>query len=68
MPRASAADAAWAGEMIDRQVEHITRLIDDLLDLSRISRNQLELRKQQTELREVVNAAVEISTPVIAQS
>jgi PAS domain S-box-containing protein len=68
MPRASAADAAWAGEMIDRQVEHLTRLIDDLLDLSRISRNQLELRKQQTELREVVNAAVEISTPVIAQS
>ena len=54
--------------MIDRQVQHLTRLIDDLLDVSRISRNKLELRRQRTELKDIVNAAVEISSPVIDQN
>ena len=35
----------WAREVIDRQVQHVTRLIDDLLDVSRITRGRIELRK-----------------------
>jgi signal transduction histidine kinase/ActR/RegA family two-component response regulator len=66
--RQSAEDMHWASDMIDRQVRHLTRLIDDLLDVSRISRNKLEVRRQQTELKDIVNAAVEISGPVIDQN
>jgi signal transduction histidine kinase len=35
----------WAREVIDRQVQHVTRLIDDLLDVFRITRGRIELRK-----------------------
>ena len=35
----------WAREVIDRQVQHVTRLIDDLLDVFRIARGRIELRK-----------------------
>jgi PAS domain S-box-containing protein len=57
----------WGRDVIDRQVEHLTRLIDDLMDISRITRNQLVLRKQRIELAEVVNGAVETSRPLIEQ-
>ena len=57
----------WGWDVIDRQVEHLTRLIDDLLDISRITRNKLELRKQRVELAEVIRGAVESSRPVIEQ-
>jgi len=60
-------NALWAGSMIERQVKHLTRLIDDLLDISRINRNKLELRSQKTDLRDVLNAAVETSTPMIEE-
>jgi PAS domain S-box-containing protein len=58
----------WASDVIDRQVDHLTRLIDDLLDVSRISRNKLELRRQRIALQDVVWGAVEISRPVIDQN
>ncbi len=58
-------DLRWSREVIERQVEHLTRLVDDLLDISRITRNKLELRKQRVELADVVNAAVEASRPLI---
>jgi PAS domain S-box-containing protein len=61
-------DVLWASEVIDRQVDHLTRLIDDLLDVSRISRNRLELRRQRIELQEVVRGAVEISKPTLDQN
>ena len=60
LKQSSAGDVLWASDMIDRQVQHLTRLIDDLLDVSRISRNKLELRRQRTDLKDIVNAAVEI--------
>jgi signal transduction histidine kinase/ActR/RegA family two-component response regulator len=44
---------------IERQVQHLTRLIDDLLDLTRITRNKLELQLQPCDLRQLVNHAVE---------
>jgi len=52
-------------DIIDRQVTHMVRLIDDLLDVSRISRNRLELRCERIELAAAVRQAVEASRPVI---
>jgi PAS domain S-box-containing protein len=54
-------------DVIDRQVDHLTRLIDDLLDVSRIARNKLELRKAQVVLADAVAGAVETSRPLIEQ-
>lgn len=55
----------WAKDVIDRQMNSLTQLIDDLMDVSRINRGKLELRKQQLELSQVVQAAVETSLPLI---
>lgn len=61
------AELRWSRDVIERQVDHLTHLIDDLLDISRITRNKLELRKQPVELTEVINSAVEASRPLIEQ-
>jgi CheY-like chemotaxis protein len=53
--------------VIDRQVSHLSRLIDDLLDVSRITRNRLDLRRQTVDLAEVVNGAVETSRQLIEE-
>jgi PAS domain S-box-containing protein len=55
----------WATEVIDRQVHQMTRLVDDLLDVSRITRGKIELRKQRVDLATIVNSAVEASRPLI---
>src|SRR5215213_4240927 len=47
----------WAGALIDRQVGHLSRLVDDLLDVSRIITNKITLRKEPLEIAEVVAAA-----------
>jgi PAS domain S-box-containing protein len=52
-------------EMINRQVQHMARLLDDLLDVSRISYNKLELRKERVELTAVIQSALETSRPLI---
>jgi CheY-like chemotaxis protein len=54
--------------MIERQLEQMVRLIDDLLDVSRITRGRLELRKQRVELADVVRSAVDTSRPLIEGS
>jgi PAS domain S-box-containing protein len=54
--------------LIDRQVQQMVRLIDDLLDLSRISRGKIELRKERIDLAEAINGAVETSRPLIEES
>lgn len=54
--------------MMDRQVEQLVRLIDDLLDVSRISRGKISLRKEVIELNTVLAAAVESSGTFIAES
>jgi signal transduction histidine kinase/ActR/RegA family two-component response regulator len=51
--------------MIERQVQQMVRLVDDLLDLSRISSGKLELRRKRIELAGVINAALEASHPLI---
>lgn len=53
--------------MMERQLGHMVRLIDDLLDLSRVSRGNLELKKERVELSAVVRNAVETSRPLIEQ-
>ncbi|HKY51363.1 MAG TPA: ATP-binding protein [Candidatus Limnocylindria bacterium] len=56
---------ARARETIERQVEHMTRLIDDLLDVSRITQGKIELRQEAVILSTLVARAVEAARPVI---
>jgi signal transduction histidine kinase len=55
-------EARWSREIIERQVQHLTRLVDDLLDISRITRNKLVLQKSRIELAEVIGGAVDSSS------
>jgi two-component system CheB/CheR fusion protein len=58
-------ELAWAGGVLDRQVQQLGRLVDDLLDVSRITRGMIELRKEVIDLAEVVGRAVETSRPLV---
>jgi PAS domain S-box-containing protein len=60
--RPEAVDAA--SEMLERQVGQLRRLVDDLLDMSRISRGKIELRKARVELASIVDQAVEAARPL----
>ena len=53
----------WAWEVIDRQVTQMVRIVDDLLDISRITRKKLVLRKERVKLEDVVQGALEASRP-----
>ena len=53
--------------VIERQVAHVTRLVDDLLDMSRIAQKKIELKTETFELATVVAKAVEIASPLIEQ-
>jgi PAS domain S-box-containing protein len=56
---------AQARAMMDRQLTHLVRLVDDLLDVSRISRNKMELRPDRVLLSDAINAALETARPMI---
>ncbi len=61
------ADGAVVGrvrEMMERQVQHMTRMVDDLLDVSRITRGKIELRKEVVDLASVVSRTVETARPL----
>lgn len=60
-------DVKRASDVIGRQVAIMVRLVDDLLDVSRISRNKLDVRKERVELAAVVESAVESSGPLLQQ-
>jgi PAS domain S-box-containing protein len=53
-------DLQRAVDMVERQVAQMSRLIDDLLDVSRISRGMLELRRERVSCEEVVEAAIDV--------
>ncbi len=53
--------------VIQRQVEHVTRLVDDLLDISRITRNGVELHRETVDLADTVAKAVEQSSPLLEE-
>lgn len=59
------ARISWCTAIIDRQVGHLTSLIDDLLDISRISRGLIELKKERLEIRDFIRPAVETNQPLI---
>jgi PAS domain S-box-containing protein len=61
------SDPHWGQNIIDRQVSYLTRLTDDLFDVSRITREKLGLQKEPLNLAEVIRAAVESSRPLIDQ-
>jgi signal transduction histidine kinase len=52
-------------DVIERQVQSLMRLVDDLLDVSRITRGKVDLRKERVELAEVAARAIEMSSPVL---
>ena len=56
-----------ARDIIDRQVAHLTRLVDDLLDASRLTRGMITLRREPLALAEVIDGALEAARPVIEQ-
>lgn len=60
-----AADNRPVCELMERQLAHMVRLVDDLLDVSRITKGTLELRKEPVELAEVVRNAMDTSAPTI---
>ncbi len=64
-PTATETQKRWSHDVISRQVQHMSLLLDDLLDVSRITRGTLELRRQPTELAAIVDAAVETARPAI---
>jgi PAS domain S-box-containing protein len=59
MPGADRGMVGQVREMAERQVQHMARLLDDLLDVSRISRGRIELRKEAVDVAAVVNRSVE---------
>jgi signal transduction histidine kinase len=54
-----------ARDVVDRQVEQVVRLVNDLLDVSRITRGKVELHRERVDLRAVVRQAVETSLPLL---
>jgi len=65
MQEAADPAAAPIHQMMDRQVDHLVRLVDDLLEVSRISRGTFELRRERVALATVVRNAVDTSNPLI---
>ncbi|WP_425613586.1 PAS domain S-box protein [Anatilimnocola sp. NA78] len=65
LPRVDAETVERSREMMERQVHHLVRLVDDLLDVSRVMRGRIELRKERIELATVVARAVETVQPLM---
>jgi PAS domain S-box-containing protein len=65
MPRVDAATVERSREVMERQVQQLVRLVDDLMDVSRFVQGKIELRRERVELATVVARAVETVRPVI---
>jgi two-component system CheB/CheR fusion protein len=61
-------EVAWSQGVLERQIDHLSRLIGDLLDIERIARGRLELRRERVPLEAVVDMALESSRPQINAS
>ena len=66
LPNLADEQLSWSRQVIYRQVEHMSRLLDDLLDVARITRGKLQLRLQPVDLGTIVDTAVEAARPIIA--
>ncbi len=58
---------AWGRHVVEKHVRHLTRMIDDLLDVSRITRGKVELRTQPVALLPILRSALETARPLIDQ-
>jgi signal transduction histidine kinase len=58
-------ELAWSRDVIGRQVKHLARLVEDLLDVSRITQGKIKLKKERIELEHVLARAIETSRPLI---
>ena len=58
-------ELAWCRDVMDRQARQLTRLVDDLLDVSRITRGKIRLRLERVDLKTVIESALETSRPGI---
>jgi signal transduction histidine kinase len=58
-------DAGEIRDMMERQLVHLIRLVDDLLDVSRVRQGKIELRKQRIEAADAIRSALETSRPLI---
>ena len=64
-PRLAASQLQWAQAVIQRQAAHMALLLDDLLDIARITQGKLELKRSNVKLTEIVDAAVEAARPLL---
>ncbi|HLZ97149.1 MAG TPA: PAS domain-containing protein [Steroidobacteraceae bacterium] len=64
-PKLAAQQLQWAHNVIQRQVGHMALLLDDLLDIARITRGKLEIKKERVRLTDVVDSAVEAARPLL---
>jgi len=58
---------SWSRDVIERQLSHLTRLVDDLLDVARITRGKINLSREPIELATLIARAVEIVQPLIQE-
>ena len=65
MPRVDAEMVQQTRDMMERQVHHLVRLVDDLLDVSRVMRGKIELRRESVELAAIIARAVETAKPLV---
>jgi len=65
LPGITRANSEWAQDVIDRQVQHLVRLVDDLLDVSRITSGKIRLEFERFDLLRALHNAVETSNPLI---
>ena len=65
LTRRSDPAGAAVGEMMERQVDHMVRLVDDLLEVSRITQGKIELRKERVQASAIVRSALETSRPLV---
>jgi signal transduction histidine kinase len=61
-------EVQWASALIDRQVQAMSRLIDDLMDVSRINQGRIDLRRETVDLNDVLADAIETTRPLIQQA
>jgi PAS domain S-box-containing protein len=65
LKRPADPDLQWGHALIERQVKQLSRLVDDLLDVSRINQGKINLRTEPVDLAAIVRQAIEISRPLI---
>jgi two-component system CheB/CheR fusion protein len=64
-PSRTGEEIGRAGDVLQRQIHHLLRLVDDLLDVERLARGKITLQKRRTALSEILDSALEICRPLI---